>query len=66
MAIFHSFHSLIFKHSTTVWPDLAKIRHFGKTLNISGYSLRVYFVLGKILTLIRQIFNNIGEFFNGC
>ena len=39
-----------------VWPDLAKFGHWGKTLIAFGYSLRVYFVFGKILTLIGLIF----------
>ena len=40
----------------TVWPDLVKFHHFGKTLKVFGYSFRGYFVLGKILNLIGKIF----------
>ena len=44
------------------WQDLAKFCHLGKTLKAFGYSLRVYFVLGKILTLIGQIFMTLEKF----
>ena len=46
----------------SVWPDLAKFCHLGLTLKVFGYSLRVYFVLGKILTLIGQIFMTLDKF----
>ena len=45
-----------------MWPDLAKFRHFGKTSKVFGYSLRVYFVLAKILILIGQIFMILDQF----
>ena len=45
-----------------VWPDLANFRHLGKTLKVFGYSLRVYFVFGKTLTLIGQIFMKLNKF----
>jgi len=45
-----------YETSKSVWPDLAKFGHLGKTLKAFGYSLRLYFVFGKILTLIGQIF----------
>ena len=38
-----------------MWPDLAKFRYYGKTLKLFGYSLRVYFVWGKIVNLIGEI-----------
>ena len=40
----------------TVWPDLAKFGHLVKTLKAFGYSIKVNFVFGKILTLTGQIF----------
>ena len=45
-----------------VWPDLAKFVHLGKTSKVFGYSLRVYFVLGKILTLSGQTFMILDKF----
>ena len=46
----------------TVWPDLAKFRHLGKTYKVFGYYLRVYFVFCKILTLIGQMFMILDKF----
>ena len=46
----------------SVWPKLAKFRHFGKTLKVFGYSLRVCFVLGKIVNLFGQIFMMLDTF----
>ena len=46
----------------SVWPDLAKFSHFVKTLKLFDYSLMVYFVLGKILNLIGQIFMILDRF----
>ena len=40
--------------SRAVWPDLAKFHHFGKTLIVFGYSLKIYFLLGKVLNPIVQ------------
>ena len=39
----------------SVWPDMAKFRHFGKIFKVLGKILRVYLVFGKILKLIWQI-----------
>ena len=38
-----------------------KFRHFGKTFNVFGNYFRVYFVLGKILNLIRHILRILGK-----
>ena len=38
-----------------VWPDLAKFRHFGKTFQVFGKFLTVYFLFGKVLSLFWQI-----------
>ena len=38
----------------TVWPDLAKFRHFGKKFNRLWQFCRAYLVLGKILNLLWQ------------
>ena len=40
----------------TVWPDLAKFRHFGNENKILGNSLWVYFVRVKILNILWIIF----------
>ena len=34
----------------TVWPDLAKFRHFGKIVTIAGNLLRVHSAIGKFFT----------------
>ena len=49
--------------SETLWPDLAKFRHFGKTYSDFGKILMVYLVFGKILTLLCQEFYVIGRIF---
>ena len=36
----------------TVWPDLAKFRHFGKVLQVLGKFLMAYFLFGKMLSLL--------------
>ena len=38
-----------------MFPDLAKFRHFGKTLQVFGKFLTVYFLFGKVLSLLLQI-----------
>ena len=43
---------------TAVWPDLAKFCHFGKTLQVKF--LKVYFLFGKVLSLLWQIWYIIG------
>ena len=43
-------------------PDETSATRIGKTIKIFGYSLRVYFILGKILTLIGQIFMILDKF----
>ena len=45
-----------------MWPDLAKFRHFGKTLKVFGYYLMVYFALGIFLNIIGQIFMTLDKF----
>ena len=45
-----------------MWPDLAKFCHFGKTSKVFGYSFMVYFVLGKLLNIIGQIFMTLDKF----
>ena len=51
-----SFYPSISKESPPVWLDLAKFRHFGKFLT-------VYFLFGKMLSLLWQICDIIGLFF---
>ena len=46
-----------------MWPDLAKFRHFGKTLKVVSKFLTVYFLSGKMLSLLWQICDNIGLIF---
>ena len=47
-----------------VWPDLAKFRHFVKSLQVFGNFLTVYFLFGKMLSLLWQICDIIGLIFN--
>ena len=42
--------------SVTVWPDLAKFRHYGKILQVFGKFLAVYLLFGKLLSLNLAIF----------
>ena len=49
----------------TVWPDLAKFRHFGKILKAVGNFERAYLVLGKSLNLLWQILNDFWQTFIG-
>ena len=44
-----------------VWPDLAKFRHFGKKIQAL---LTVYFLFGKMLSLLWQICDIIGLIFS--
>ena len=39
----------------SVWPDLAKFRHFGKSLQVFGKFLLVYFFFGKMVSILWQI-----------
>ena len=48
--------------SPAVWPDLAKIRHFGHRLTISCKLLRIYLVFGNILNLLWQNVYVLGKF----
>ena len=41
--------------SSSVWPDVAKFRHFGKSLPVFGKFLTVYILSGKILSWLWQI-----------
>ena len=49
--------------SQSVWPDLAKFRHFGTILKVLGKILRDYFVFDKILILLCQKCFTIGQLF---
>ena len=46
-----------------VWPDLVKFRHFGKSLQVFGKFLTVYFLFGKMLSTLWQICDIIGLIF---
>ena len=46
----------------SVWSDLAKIRHFGKS-QVFCNSLTVYFLFGKMLSILCQICDIIGLIF---
>ena len=41
--------------SRQVWPDLAKLCHFGKILLVFSNFLKVYFLFGKMLSLLWQL-----------
>ena len=43
-----------------VWPDLVKFHHFRKRLQVFGKFLTVYFLFGKMLSLLWQICDIIG------
>ena len=43
-----------------VWPDLGKICHFGKSLQVFGKFLAAYSLFGKMLSLLWQICDIIG------
>ena len=45
----------------SVWPDLAKFQHFGKTLKNFCHFERVELVFGKILSLLVHILYAIGQ-----
>ena len=49
--------------AVTVWPDLAKFRHFGTRLQVFGNCLTVYFLFGEMLSLFWQICDIIGLIF---
>ena len=46
-----------------VLPDLAKFRHFGKNVKVFGNFSKVYLVFGKLLKLLWQNLNGIGQIF---
>ena len=46
-----------------MWPDLAKFRHFGKSLQVFVKYLMVNFLFGKMLSLLWQICDIIGLIF---
>ena len=46
-----------------VWPDLAKFRHFGKTLQVFGNFWQFISHLHKMLCQLRQIYDIIGQIF---
>ena len=60
--IFLASSSRIFS-SSPVWPDLAKFCHFGKSLQVFGKFLTVYFLFGKMLSILWQIWDIIGIIF---
>ena len=45
---------------TTVWPNFAKLLQFGKTLQVVNNFLTIYFLFGKMLSQIWQIWYIIG------
>ena len=47
----------------TVWLDLEKFRQFGKSLQVFGKILTVYFLFGKMLCLLWQICDIFGLIF---
>ena len=49
--------------SEALRPDLAKFRHSGTILKVLGKFLRVYLVFGKMLILLWQKCNDIGQVF---
>ena len=49
--------------SETVWPEMAKFRHFSKSLVVNGKFLTVYFLFGQMLSLLWQTSDIIGQFF---
>ena len=54
-----AFSFILFSHS--VWPDLGKFCHFGKILQVFGVFWAVYFLFGKMLSLLWQICYIIGH-----
>ena len=48
---------------SAVWPDLAKFRHFGKTLQVFGNFWQFISHLHKMLCQLRQIYDIIGQIF---
>ena len=52
---------MLSKIDRVVWPDLAKFRHFGKTLEVFGKFFTIYFLFGKMLCQLRQIYYIIGQ-----
>ena len=42
---------------SALWPDLSKFRQFGKTLQVFGNFSTVYFLFGKMMDLLWQIWN---------
>ena len=50
-------------HPSPVWPYLVKFWHFGKSLQVFGKFLTVYFLFGKMLILLWQICDIIGLIF---
>ena len=49
--------------ASPVWPDLAKFRHCGKNLTCLWQFFTVYFLFGKILSQLWQIYYIIGLIF---
>ena len=47
-----------------MWPDLVKFCHFGKSLQVLGNISMVYFLFGKILSLLFQICDIVGLIFS--
>ena len=49
--------------SRAVWPDSAKFRHFGKSSQVFGKCLTVYFLFGKMLSILWQTWDISGLVF---
>ena len=49
------------KQFQSMWPDLAKFRHFGNILKVFGDYVRAFLVLGKNLNLLWSTFYAIGQ-----
>ena len=55
--------SFVIRGSCSVWPNLAKFRHFGQSDKSLANFLMVYFLVGKMLSLRCQICDIIGLIF---
>ena len=50
------------ENSHSVWPDFVKFRQFGKSFQVFVNFLTVYFLFGKMLSLLWQNYDSIGLF----
>ena len=53
----------LYGEKQAVWPDMAKFCHYGKTWQVFSKYLTVYFLFGKMLSLLWQIWYIIGLIF---